>query len=112
MKEYENGGKYEGNWSSGVLYSYGKLVCGKNDYYAGYFLNGLFCGTGLRKWPDGSNYDGGWEDGEGSKSVVAARMPMVRNTMEYSLVACAKDIANTETATVWITKVNGFPIIG
>ena len=45
------------------------------------------------------------------KAVVAARMPMVLNTTAYLLVVFAKDTANTETATVWMTKVNGFPII-
>ena len=57
---------YEGNWITGVWYSHGKLELAKDDYYAGDFLNGSFCGHGVRAWPDGSEYEGLWEGGKRS----------------------------------------------
>ena len=63
--EYEDGGFYEGDWSSGSYSGYGTHANWNGDVYEGNFLENLKHGTGCYRYRDGRRkFEGRYETGE------------------------------------------------
>ncbi|XP_011502548.1 PREDICTED: MORN repeat-containing protein 4, partial [Ceratosolen solmsi marchali] len=67
---YEDGSRYIGDWNNkGLKSGFGSLLLPNGTRYDGSFQNGLYSGLGTITFPDGAKYEGefmqGWFHGHG-----------------------------------------------
>ena len=57
---WENGDKYEGEWSNNQINGQGKLIYINGNTYEGNFKDGMKNGQGIFIWKNGDKYEGQW----------------------------------------------------
>ena len=64
LKQYSNGGIYEGEFLNGKQHGQGKYISADGYEYSGQWVNGIIEGLGTAKYSDGSIYTGSFIGGK------------------------------------------------
>ena len=62
LKQYSNGGIYEGEFLNGKQHGNGKYISADGYEYSGQWVNGIIEGEGTAKYSDGSIYTGSFKE--------------------------------------------------
>ena len=62
LKQYSNGGIYEGEFLDGKQHGFGKYTSADGYEYSGQWVEGVIEGAGTAKYSDGSIYTGNFKD--------------------------------------------------